>query len=150
MERAILNYEYEPTWTHENPSNVYEVKSQNKKVRRCINLMVKRKLIEPYKERARIHSAKSVKVDTQSIINDLCEKINMFRYAHNQEIAGIMVGREHFELLRDDYVNSSKTMYGKMAYIDMGCRKIMNVPIVLNPFIDGVVFCTKDMLKDMA
>lgn len=147
---AIINYEYERGYSLKNTENVYEVKPKGKISNFIIRILVKLKIICQYQERITSYSAKRVEVNTESIINDLCEKINMARYAYNNDIAGIMVGREHFELMRNEHITTSATMYGNMGYFEHGQPPhMMNIPIVLNPFIDGVVFCTKDMLKDM-
>lgn len=146
---TILNYEYDTSYSYKDTENVYEVQAKSKIFKFIIKFLIKHKIIKQYQERVTCQTAKRVCVNTQEIINDLCEKINMAHYAMNGEIAGIMVGREQFKLIRDDYIKSSATIHAPLMYSNDGSRTIMNVPIVLNPFIDGVVLCTKDMLKDM-
>lgn len=146
----IKNYEYDASVFYKDLSGVYKIKSGGKVAKFLINTLRKLGLICQYQEKIASHEIKSVTVNTDKIIDEICKRIDVGPYVMGGEIAGIMVGREQFELIRTDYAMRSSTVVGRMMYSESGDYRIMGVPITLNPFIDGVVFVTKDMIKDMA
>lgn len=149
MSQTITNYEYDMDYRYEKTDDVYQLTAKNRITKVIVKILSKLNIIKPYEQRITVRAAKQYSIDEREIINDLCNKIAMHRYAMDNNIAGIMVGREQFGLIREDYVKSSISFMTQFGYMDNGRQRIEDVPLVLNPFMDGVVFVTRDMIAAM-
>jgi hypothetical protein len=121
----------------------YYYETNNKFVEWLLDKLIKHNLIEKkeYIDRKRRISYQEVSIDTRKLIDFIIEHMNKMRYYNCENVEKILIGGKYLRMMELEVTQSIFiNHYEPNGNLSMFC----GIPIVLCPYIDGIVFVPKE------
>lgn len=141
MRQRIANTQPVTTW-EEFGTNKYYYETNNKFIKWLLSKLIKHKLIQKkeYINRKEKFTYKEFSIDSNDIERFIMEQMDNNYHLNRIEMEKILIGSRYLNELG---IQISKNIL--LPYMPMGrLEKIAGVPLVLCPYIDGIVFVPKD------